>query len=114
MMARQLAYFAAREKDSGRRCDIEAGMAKLLAARSRGATPTTPCKFTAATATRSSTRSAACSTTRASSTSSKAPAHVPVSQFLAQGIAGGAELTLYPSPRMRGEGAARLSPQMPD
>ncbi|MGA8400326.1 MAG: acyl-CoA dehydrogenase family protein [Stellaceae bacterium] len=33
MMARQLAYFAAREKDSGRRCDIEAGMAKLLAAR---------------------------------------------------------------------------------
>ncbi|MGE5269302.1 MAG: acyl-CoA dehydrogenase family protein [Thiohalocapsa sp.] len=33
MVARQLAYFAAREKDSGRRCDIEAGMAKLLAAR---------------------------------------------------------------------------------
>ena len=33
MMARQLTYFAGREKDSGRRCDIEAGMAKLLAAR---------------------------------------------------------------------------------
>ncbi|HYG90697.1 MAG TPA: acyl-CoA dehydrogenase family protein [Azospirillum sp.] len=33
MMARQLSYFAGREKDSGRRCDIEAGMAKLLAAR---------------------------------------------------------------------------------
>ena len=33
MMARQLTYFAAREKDSGRRCDIQAGMAKLLAAR---------------------------------------------------------------------------------
>ncbi|HEX3952371.1 MAG TPA: acyl-CoA dehydrogenase family protein [Stellaceae bacterium] len=33
MLARQLSYFAAREKDSGRRCDIEAGMAKLLAAR---------------------------------------------------------------------------------
>jgi (2S)-methylsuccinyl-CoA dehydrogenase len=33
MMARQLTLFAAREKDSGRRCDIEAGMAKLLAAR---------------------------------------------------------------------------------
>ena len=33
MIARQLSYFAAREKDSGRRCDIEAGMAKLLAAR---------------------------------------------------------------------------------
>jgi (2S)-methylsuccinyl-CoA dehydrogenase len=33
MIARQLTRFAAREKDSGRRCDIEAGMAKLLAAR---------------------------------------------------------------------------------
>jgi (2S)-methylsuccinyl-CoA dehydrogenase len=33
MVARQLGYFAAREKDSGRRCDIPAGMAKLLAAR---------------------------------------------------------------------------------
>ncbi len=31
--ARELAYFAAREKDTGRRCDVEAGMAKLLAAR---------------------------------------------------------------------------------
>ncbi|TPG52395.1 acyl-CoA dehydrogenase [Roseomonas nepalensis] len=33
MMARQLSYFAARQKDAGRRCDVEAGMAKLLAAR---------------------------------------------------------------------------------
>ncbi len=33
MISRQLTLFAAREKDSGRRCDIEAGMAKLLAAR---------------------------------------------------------------------------------
>ncbi len=33
MIARQLTYFAARQKDSGRRADIEAGMAKLLAAR---------------------------------------------------------------------------------
>jgi (2S)-methylsuccinyl-CoA dehydrogenase len=33
MIARQLGYFAAREKDSDRRCDIPAGMAKLLAAR---------------------------------------------------------------------------------
>lgn len=33
MMVRQLTWFAAREKDSNRRCDIEAGMAKLLAAR---------------------------------------------------------------------------------
>jgi len=33
MMARQLTYFAAQEHDGHRRCDIEAGMAKLLAAR---------------------------------------------------------------------------------
>ncbi|HSM20451.1 MAG TPA: acyl-CoA dehydrogenase family protein, partial [Hyphomicrobiales bacterium] len=33
MLARQLTYFASREKDQGRRCDQEAGMAKLLAAR---------------------------------------------------------------------------------
>ena len=33
MITRQLTYRAARAKDEGRRCDIEAGMAKLLAAR---------------------------------------------------------------------------------
>jgi (2S)-methylsuccinyl-CoA dehydrogenase len=33
VMARELTYAAARAKDSGRRCDIEAGMAKLLGAR---------------------------------------------------------------------------------
>ncbi len=33
MIARQLTRYAARQKDSGQRCDIEAGMAKLLAAR---------------------------------------------------------------------------------
>jgi (2S)-methylsuccinyl-CoA dehydrogenase len=33
LLSRQLTYFAAREKDAGRRCDLEAGMAKLLAAR---------------------------------------------------------------------------------
>ena len=33
LLARQLTYFAAREKDASRRCDLEAGMAKLLAAR---------------------------------------------------------------------------------
>jgi (2S)-methylsuccinyl-CoA dehydrogenase len=33
MVARQLTWFAARQKDSDKRCDIEAGMAKLLAAR---------------------------------------------------------------------------------
>ncbi len=32
MIARQLTLFSAREKDAGRRCDLEAGMAKLLAA----------------------------------------------------------------------------------
>ncbi|MFC3067812.1 acyl-CoA dehydrogenase family protein [Phenylobacterium soli] len=31
--ARRLAWFAARAKDEGRRCDLEAGMAKLVAAR---------------------------------------------------------------------------------
>ncbi|NVO28749.1 acyl-CoA/acyl-ACP dehydrogenase [Donghicola sp. C2-DW-16] len=33
MIARQLTYFSAREKDNDRRCDLEAGMAKLLGAR---------------------------------------------------------------------------------
>ncbi len=33
MIARQLTYFSARQKDAGRRCDLEAGMAKLLGAR---------------------------------------------------------------------------------
>lgn len=33
LAARQLAYFAARTKDADTRCDVEAGMAKLLAAR---------------------------------------------------------------------------------
>ena len=33
MIARQLTYYSAFEKDAGRRCDVEAGMAKLLGAR---------------------------------------------------------------------------------
>jgi len=33
MVARQLTYFSAWEKDHGHRCDVEAGMAKLLGAR---------------------------------------------------------------------------------
>ena len=33
MIARQLTYFSAAEKDADRRCDLEAGMAKLLGAR---------------------------------------------------------------------------------
>ncbi len=32
-VARQITYFAAREKDEGKRCDLEAGMSKLLGAR---------------------------------------------------------------------------------
>lgn len=32
-LCRQLTYFAAQRKDEGRRCDLEAGMAKLMAAR---------------------------------------------------------------------------------
>ena len=32
-IARQITYFAGRAKDEGRRCDLEAGMAKLLGAR---------------------------------------------------------------------------------
>ena len=33
VIARELTYYSARTKDAGDRCDIEAGMAKLLAAR---------------------------------------------------------------------------------
>jgi len=33
VVARELSYYAARTKDAGSRCDIEAGMAKLLGAR---------------------------------------------------------------------------------
>jgi len=33
LLARQLTYYSARQKDDGKRCDLEAGMAKLLAAR---------------------------------------------------------------------------------
>ena len=33
MIAKQLTYFSARSKYEGKRCDLEAGMAKLLAAR---------------------------------------------------------------------------------
>ncbi|CAN7445800.1 acyl-CoA dehydrogenase family protein [Caulobacter sp. LjRoot300] len=33
MGVRQLTYYAARQKDEGKRCDLEAGMAKLVAAR---------------------------------------------------------------------------------
>jgi hypothetical protein len=71
MVARQLTYFSAWEKDNDRRCDLEAGMAKLLGARVAWAAPTTRCRSTAATASRWNTRSAASCATRASSTSSR-------------------------------------------
>jgi (2S)-methylsuccinyl-CoA dehydrogenase len=32
-VSRQITYYAARQKDLGKRCDLEAGMSKLLAAR---------------------------------------------------------------------------------
>jgi len=38
MIARQLTLFAAREKDAGRRCDLEAGLAKLIGAQVAWAT----------------------------------------------------------------------------
>ena len=60
MIARQLTYYAARQKDSATRCHLEAGMAKLLAARVAGPPPTMPWRSsTAATALRSSSRRSA-------------------------------------------------------
>jgi len=44
MMARQLTYFSARQKDSDKRCDLEAGMAKLLGARVAWATADNACQ----------------------------------------------------------------------
>jgi (2S)-methylsuccinyl-CoA dehydrogenase len=52
MVARQLTYFSAWEKDNDRRCDLEAGMAKLLGARVAWAAPTMRCRSMAATASR--------------------------------------------------------------
>jgi (2S)-methylsuccinyl-CoA dehydrogenase len=66
MIARQLTYFSAWQKDHDKRCDLEAGMAKLLGARVAWARPTTRCRSTAATALRWNTGSAASSAMRAS------------------------------------------------
>jgi hypothetical protein len=56
MIARQLTYFSAPgRRTAASRCDLEAGMAKLLGARVAWAAPTTRCRFTAATASRSNT-----------------------------------------------------------
>jgi (2S)-methylsuccinyl-CoA dehydrogenase len=73
MAARQLCYFAAREKDAGRRCDVEAGMANFWAPASPGLLPTTPCKFMAAMALPSNSKSAASSAMPAFSISLKVP-----------------------------------------
>jgi (2S)-methylsuccinyl-CoA dehydrogenase len=85
MIARQLTYYAAREKDSGKRCDIEAGMAKLLARASPGRMPTTRCRSMAATAMPRNTPSAACCATRASSTSFEGAAEIQA-QVIARGL----------------------------
>ena len=60
LAARQLTYFAARRKEMNARCDLEAGMAKLLAARVAWAAADNGPKFTAATVLRLNIRSAAC------------------------------------------------------
>ncbi len=73
MIARQLSYFAAREKDSDRRCDIPAGMAKLLAARCAWSNADNALQIHGGNGYARNTRSAACSAMPASSTSSKAP-----------------------------------------
>jgi (2S)-methylsuccinyl-CoA dehydrogenase len=56
MAARQLTYFSAREKDAGRRCDLEAGMAKLLGARVAWNNADNACRSMVATASRWNTR----------------------------------------------------------
>jgi len=47
VVARELTYFAARRKDAGARCDVQAGMAKLLAARVAWSNAMPRCKFMA-------------------------------------------------------------------
>jgi len=71
MIARQITFFAAREKDAERRCDLEAGMAKLLGARVAWATPTMPCRSMAAMVTPRNIRSPASCATPAFSMSSR-------------------------------------------
>ena len=68
MIARQLTYFSAFEKDEGRRCDVEAGMAHG----SLGPQLTMACRSMAATVLHSSTKSAVSYVTHVSSTFSKA------------------------------------------
>ena len=53
MIARQLTYFAARQKDSGKRCDLEAGMASCWLREWPGPMRTMRCRSTAATGLRS-------------------------------------------------------------
>ena len=57
-VARQLTYFIAFEKDNERRCDLEAGMAKLLGARIAWSAADNGYKFTAEMALRLNIQSA--------------------------------------------------------
>jgi (2S)-methylsuccinyl-CoA dehydrogenase len=74
MIARQLTYFAARQKDLGRRCDLEAGMAKLLGARVAWAAADNALQIHGGNGFALEYPVSACSATPASSTSSRAPA----------------------------------------
>ena len=72
-IARQITYFAARAKDEGKRCDLEAGQAKLLGARVAGQRRTTPCRSMAAMVSPWNILCHGCSATPASSIFLRAP-----------------------------------------
>ena len=73
MIARQLTYYAARQKDSGGAATSKPAWRSCLPRASPGRRPTTPCRSTAAMALPSSSRSRASSATPASSIFSRAP-----------------------------------------
>jgi len=71
---RQLTYHAARMKDTGKRCDLEAGMAKAFCAEMAEHVTARRCRSSEGTATPGSSRRSASGATRASSASSREPA----------------------------------------
>lgn len=71
--ARLMTYWAASQADSGKRVDMEAGMAKYSPPRPRSPRASKPCAFTAATATPPSSWSSVSTATRRSWPSAKAP-----------------------------------------
>ena len=73
MIARQLTYFAARQKDPGGAATSRPAWRSCSRRASPGPPPTTRCRSTAATALRWNSRSRASCATRASSRSSRAP-----------------------------------------